>query len=193
MVCNIGKRLHRQTRKGVDAIRYGQIRRYDVANGPGVRTSLFVTGCPFHCPGCFNEEYQSFQVGELWDQAAEDRILEYLSEDQVSGLSVLGGEPLEQDDALLKLLRRVRQQTGKSIWIWTGHIYEQLSDEQKEIVECADVLVDGPFEQALQDWKLQFRGSSNQRIIDLNVTRLKGEIVLWKSEYEREQNEHTHI
>lgn len=169
----------------MDAIRYGQIRRYDVANGPGIRTSLFVTGCPFRCRGCFNGEYQSFDSGDVWDQAAEDRLLEYLKEDQVAGLSVLGGEPLAQDDSLRRLLQRVNQQTGKSIWIWTGYVFEQLSHHQQRIVEYADVLVDGPFEQTMQDWWLKFRGSSNQRIIDLNATREQGKVVLWRSEYER--------
>lgn len=107
---------------------YGQIRKYDVANGPGIRTSIFVTGCPFHCKGCFNKEYQLAENGTKWTQQAEDELISHLKIPYVNGLSVLGGEPLVQDDDLRKLLKRAKEQTNKSIWMWTGYCYEHLTN-----------------------------------------------------------------
>lgn len=160
-------------------MRYGQIRKYDVANGPGIRTSLFVTGCPFKCEGCFNEEYQSKENGTLWSKSIEDRLIKFVSSERISGLSVLGGEPLVQDDDLLNLLRRVKKETKKSIWLWSGYEFEQLNQRQLDLLKYVDVLVDGLFVIAKKDLKLKFRGSSNQRVIDLNKTRSQGKIVIW--------------
>lgn len=126
-------------------MRYGQIRKYDVANGPGIRTSLFVTGCPIRCPGCFNEEYQNYSNGSIWTKHQEDLVIKYLLLDQVSGLSVLGGEPLAQDDNLLKLLVRAKKQAKKDIWLWSGYLYENMNRYQKNVLNYVDVLVDGPF------------------------------------------------
>ncbi|MDE5853211.1 MAG: anaerobic ribonucleoside-triphosphate reductase activating protein [Oscillospiraceae bacterium] len=158
---------------------YGQIRKYDVANGPGIRTSIFVTGCPFHCEGCFNKEYQLAENGTRWSQEAEDELISYLKIPYVNGLSVLGGEPLVQDDDLRKLLKRAKEQTNKSIWLWTGYCYEQLTDAHMRVLEYVDILVDGLFDISKKDLKLKFRGSSNQRIIDLKKTKNSGHIVIW--------------
>ncbi|MDE5600808.1 MAG: anaerobic ribonucleoside-triphosphate reductase activating protein [Oscillospiraceae bacterium] len=158
---------------------YGQIRKYDVANGPGIRTSIFVTGCPFHCEGCFNKEYQLAENGTRWSQEAEDELISYLKIPYVNGLSVLGGEPLVQDDDLRKLLKRAKEQTNKSIWLWTGYCYEQLTDAHMRVLEYVDILVDGLFDISKKDLKLKFRGSSNQRIIDLKKTKNSGYIIIW--------------
>lgn len=160
-------------------MRYGQIRKYDVANGPGIRTSLFVTGCPFKCEGCFNKEYQSKESGTLWSKSIEDRLIDFISSERISGLSVLGGEPLIQDDDLLNLLKRVKNETQKSIWLWSGYEFEQLNQRQLNLLEYVDVLVDGLFVIAKKNLKLKFRGSSNQRVIDLNKTKRQGKISIW--------------
>ena len=160
-------------------MRYGQIRKYDVANGPGIRTSVFFTGCPFKCKGCFNEKYQSFSSGNLWTESEENKLFEYLSSKHISGLSVLGGEPLVQGNELRNLLKRVKEKTGKSVWLWSGFEFEQLDSNQLKILEYVDVLVDGLFVVEKKDLKLKFRGSSNQRVIDLKKTRDCGKIVIW--------------
>ena len=159
-------------------MRYGQIREFDIANGPGVRTSVFVVGCSLKCPGCFNEEYQSFQAGKEWTKKEEKYVLNSLLLSYVSGLSVLGGEPLEQDGTLLRFLQKVKEDVKKNIWLWTGFYYENLNEKQKEVLEYVDVLVDGPFIEQNKDLNLKFKGSSNQRIIDLNETRKTGKITL---------------
>ena len=160
-------------------MRYGQIRKYDVANGPGIRCSVFVTGCPLKCLGCFNEEYQSELAGEIWTKKEEDLVMQYLKSEHVSGLSVLGGEPLSQDEELLNLLKRAKKEAKANIWLWTGFCYEELDERQRKILEYVDVLVDGPFEIEKKDLNLKFCGSYNQRIIDLSKTREHNSIVLW--------------
>ena len=159
-------------------MRYGQIRRFDIANGPGIRTSVFVVGCSLKCPGCFNKEYQSWQAGKEWTRKEEKYVLNNLLLSYVSGLSILGGEPLEQDESLLKFLQKVKACVKKNVWLWTGFYYESLNIKQKDVLEYVDVLVDGPFIEQKKDLSLKFKGSSNQRIIDLNETRKKGEIKL---------------
>ncbi|WP_333724068.1 anaerobic ribonucleoside-triphosphate reductase activating protein [Massilioclostridium coli] len=157
------------------------MRKYDVANGVGIRSTLFVTGCRFHCKGCFNEEYQDFSAGQPWSEQAEEEFLTYLKNENIVGASILGGEPLQQDEDMLHLIRRIKQETGKTIWMWTGYRYEDLNPFQKEIIQYVDVLVDGQFVLELRNLKLKFRGSENQRIIDLNQTRKQGKLVLWDS------------
>lgn len=165
-------------------MRYGQIRKYDVANGPGIRVSVFVTGCSIKCFGCFNEEYQSKMAGEEWTKKEENLVLEYLLLKQISGLSILGGEPLEQDENLLNLLKRVKKEIKdpfkKNVWLWSGYCYEDLNSKQKEILKYVDVLVDGPFIFKKKDLNLKYCGSLNQRVIDLNKTRYQNKIVLFK-------------
>lgn len=162
-------------------MRYGQIRKYDVANGPGIRTSFFVTGCNHHCPGCFNQEYQSFTAGQEWTQEETDQVIEDLSLEEVEGLSILGGEPFDNTKDLLKVVQSLRAKSQKSIWIYSGYTYEELIQDplKKELLDLCQVLVDGLFIEEKKDLRLRFRGSSNQRIIDLHETRRLSQIVLW--------------
>ena len=163
-------------------MRYMQIRKYDVANGPGIRSTLFVAGCTFRCPGCFNESYQDFKAGEPWTKAIEDEFIAHIKQPNIKGVTILGGDPLDQimDTQLYDLLKRIKEETGKNIWIFSGHLYEKLiqNERQRDILSCCDVLVDGPFILAQKDLKLKFRGSANQRLIDLNKTREAGMVQL---------------
>lgn len=160
---------------------YAQLRRYDVANGPGVRASIFVSGCRFNCKGCFNKEAQDFNYGNKFNKETEDKFMEYIKDDNVKGVSILGGEPLMQtmDDSLLNLLKRIKKETNKEIWMWTGFVYETaiLDEKRKEILDYVDVLVDGQFDESKKVLNLKFRGSTNQRIIDLNKTKLEKKII----------------
>lgn len=160
---------------------YAQIRHYDVANGPGVRASIFVSGCTHNCKNCFNKEAQDFNYGNLYTKEVEDKFMKYVLDDNTKGISILGGEPLMQtmDDSLLNLLKRIKKETNKEIWLWSGYTYEEaiLSEKRKEILNYVDVLVDGRFEEENKSLLIKFRGSTNQRIIDLNKTRKEGKIV----------------
>lgn len=147
---------------------YAEIKKVDIANGPGVRVSLFVSGCRNHCKGCFNPETWDFDYGRPFTRATEDEIIEALRPSWIQGLSILGGEPTEEENAavLIPFLKRVRAALpDKDIWLYSGYTYEALRD--KEILTLADVLVDGPFLLEQKDAGLAFRGSRNQRIIDL--------------------------
>lgn len=159
---------------------YAQIRKYDVANGPGIRTTFFLTGCDRNCPNCFNTEYMDFNHGEKWDKKAEEEVISYLKLDQVEGLTVLGGEPFENPLGLLKALRNIKKEVNKSIWVYSGFVFEDLVNiaKAKEILEEIDVLVDGEFIEALKDLKLKFRGSSNQRIIDVKKSLESKKVIL---------------
>ena len=162
---------------------YASIRTCDIANGEGVRVSLFVSGCTHHCKGCFNPEQWDFKAGEPFTKKVEDRLLTALADDFIDGLTVLGGEPMEPENqrALVPFLRRVRERFGdaKTIWVYTGCVLEtELQAESRwrtevtdEFLALIDVLVDGPFLEAKKDISLQFRGSSNQRILDLRRGR----------------------
>ena len=165
---------------------YAQLRHYDVANGPGVRASIFVSGCRFNCKGCFNKEAQDFNYGNIYTKEVENKFMEYVLDNNVKGISILGGEPLMQtmDDSLLNLLKRIKKESNKEIWMWTGFVYETaiLDEERKEILNYVDVLVDGQFDESKKVLNLKFRGSTNQRIIDLNKTRKEGKIIE-KEEY----------
>lgn len=160
---------------------YAQIRQYDIANGVGIRTTLFVSGCKFKCNGCFNQEYQDFNYGNKFTKETEELIITYLSNPNISGLSILGGEPLQQDDTLLNFIKRVKTETNKSIWLWTGYVYENLTSKQLYLVNnYIDILVDGQFIEELKDMRLKFRGSSNQRIIDIKKTLKENKVILWQ-------------
>ena len=169
---------------------YAAIKWADVANGPGVRVSLFVSGCTHRCPGCFNEEAWDFGYGQPFTPAEEDRILAALVPDHIKGLSLLGGEPFEPANqcALLSLLRRVREELpGKTVWCYTGYTLDkELWQPSRARCECTDemlslldVLVDGEFVEAQKDLSLRFRGSANQRIIDVPKSLAAGQVVLW--------------
>ncbi|NMB14541.1 MAG: anaerobic ribonucleoside-triphosphate reductase activating protein [Gallicola sp.] len=162
-------------------MRYGQIREFDIANGPGIRSSIFVTGCSRNCKNCFNKEYQDFNFGSVWGEEETKQILKYLNNTVNNGLTILGGEPFENTEGLLSIVREIKNNSNKSIWIYSGYTFEYLiqNEENKKLLHLCDVLVDGPFVEELKDLTLQFRGSSNQRIIDLVQTRLEKQIVLW--------------
>lgn len=165
-------------------MRYGQIRRYDIANGVGIRTTIFVTGCSRHCPNCFNEEYQSFSAGKPWTDKETQQVIEYLQDPNVAGLTLLGGEPMQNVEGLLKVIREVKKKVDKSIWVWSGYTWEEIIKDplKSELLSECDVLVDGPFIDALKDPALWFRGSSNQRVIDIKQSIEAGKIVLYKDE-----------
>ena len=147
---------------------YGRIKKNDIANGPGVRVSLFVSGCRNHCPGCFNPETWDFEYGEPFTRKTEKEIIKALRPSWIQGLSILGGDPMEPENqkALLPLLKRIRICCpDKDVWLYTGYTYDAVRDA--EILKWVDVLVDGPFIEAEKDISLAFRGSCNQRIIPL--------------------------
>lgn len=159
-------------------LRYAAIKPYDVANGPGVRVSLYVQGCPHHCPNCFNQETWDYEGGELLTDEVIDDIIEYASRPQISGLSILGGEPFAQNLTLLNdFITKYKNKVDKPIWIWTGYLYDDLinNDNAKEILKNIEVLVDGPFIEAKKDLLLKYRGSSNQRVIYINNLVLESE------------------
>lgn len=152
---------------------YANIKYNDIANGYGVRTSLFVSGCRNNCPGCFNKDAQNFKYGELFTEEVANKIIESVKDDQYKGITILGGEPMEPENAseLIKFVRKFREVYGdtKNIWLFTGYIYEDLlkyGDSRTELAEAVDIIVDGPFIESKKSIILQFRGSSNQRIID---------------------------
>lgn len=147
-------------------MRYADIKYPDTTNGLGVRVSLWVSGCNFHCVGCHNAEIWSFESGEEFTDKELRKILDLLNKPWVAGLSVLGGEPLQQDNTLENVLAEVkRAYPDKDIWLWTGYKYEDIKD--KPILKYVDVLIDGQYEQDKRDLRLEFRGSSNQKIVRL--------------------------
>ena len=175
---------------------YGEIKKCDIANGEGVRVSLFVSGCTHHCPGCFNQDTWDFSYGQEYTEETEREILDALSPGYINGLSLLGGEPFEPQNqqVLVQLLRKVREQyPEKNIWCYTGYLYDKelLSESRArgertdEMLSMIDVLVDGRFVEALKDIRLVFRGSSNQRIIDVKKSLESGEIVPWEATVKR--------
>lgn len=157
---------------------YGNLKKHDIANGPGVRVSLFVSGCRHHCKGCFNAETWSFTYGRQFTKETEAEIMEALKPSYITGLTVLGGEPFEPENQkeVLKLLQQVRRQyPDKSIWCYTGYLYDVdliaggsvFTEATEALLKCIDVLVDGEFVEEEKDLSLQFRGSRNQRILSL--------------------------
>ena len=167
---------------------YAVIKNRDIANGPGVRVSLFVSGCTHRCPGCFNEVAWDFDYGEPFTQETIDHILTLLKPDYVQGLTLLGGEPFEPENqgAVVELLRQVKKAyPRKSIWAFSGYLFEKdiLSGrlgDTREYLSYLDVLVDGPFIEAKKNLSLRFRGSENQRLIDIPASLQQGETVLWQ-------------
>lgn len=171
-------------------MKYANIKYYDVANGPGVRTSLFVSGCTHRCEGCFNEIAWDFNYGDEFNASIIDVILDSVKEDHIAGITLLGGEPMEKENQaeLIKLLRQFKKlYPEKTVWCYTGYTYEEdfiqgaraYTEVTKEFLKLTDVLVDGKFIISLMDIRLRFRGSSNQRIIDMNETRKNDRIIMW--------------
>lgn len=176
---------------------YADIKQYDVANGPGVRVSLFVSGCTHHCKECFNPETWDFGYGKPFTEDTIEEIIKYLEPSYIKGLTLLGGDPFERCNqiALLPLVKRVKERyPEKSIWCYTGYDFEKdvlgyMVDEWEataELISYLDVLVDGEFVLEKKNLKLAFRGSSNQRIILVQETMESGKLCLWHSEHEKE-------
>lgn len=170
---------------------YATIKNCDIANGPGVRISLFVSGCTHRCKGCFNEVAWDFNYGQPFTQETVEMILKMMAPSYIKGITLLGGEPFEPQNqpALLELVKRIRQKyPDKSIWAFSGYLYEKdilagrLGDPAitRAFLEHIDVLVDGPFVESLKDLSLRFRGSSNQRLIDVKRSLAQGQTVLWE-------------
>lgn len=171
---------------------YAEIKNCDIANGPGVRVTLFVSGCTHHCKDCFNEMAWDFAYGEVFDQQVEERLLALLQPEYITGLTLLGGEPLEYENrrGLLPFLRKVKTQyPEKNIWCYTGYRFEEdvlgkfciQWEEMQEFLSYIDVLVDGEFILEQKDISLQFRGSRNQRIILVKDSLASGQTVLWQA------------
>ena len=172
---------------------YAEIKKCDVANGPGVRVSLFVSGCTHHCKECFNKETWDFQFGKPFTQDTINEILKLLSPDYIKGITLLGGEPMEQvnQKGLLPLLRQIREKLpDKTVWCFTGYDYEKDVlgrmvpewEETKEFLSYLDVLVDGEFKIEQKDLGLIFKGSANQRTIMVQESLKEGHIVYWNPE-----------
>ncbi len=158
---------------------YGAIKKTDIANGLGVRVSLFVSGCRNHCKGCFQPQTWDFEYGKPFTKETEDEILEALRPDWIQGFSILGGEPMEPENqkVLLLLLQRVRRErSDKDIWLYSGYVYEEIKDS--ELLHYVDILVDGPFVEEMKDPSLTFRGSRNQRILNVPESLRAGHAVL---------------
>lgn len=169
---------------------YGEIKNCDIANGIGVRVTLFVSGCTNRCKGCFQPETWDFSYGKPYTKETEDSLIELLRPSYITGLTLLGGEPFEPSNQreIVKLLRRVKSELPlKTVWAFSGFTLESLLEREPhprcevtdEMLSMIDVLVDGKFEEDKKDISLRFRGSSNQRIIDMNATREAGGIILW--------------
>lgn len=162
-------------------MKYAKIRKLDVTNGPGVRTTLFVSGCTHNCEGCFNKEQQDFNYGNKFTKETEDEFIQLTKNKQIKGVNILGGEPMQQimDDTLLNLLKRIKLETDKPIWLWSGYTFEEIVNNPKrlEILREVDVLIDGKFQADKRDIMLKYRGSSNQRVIDVKKSLEQGNIV----------------
>lgn len=169
---------------------YGTIKKYDIADGEGVRVTLFVSGCTNHCKGCFQPETWAFDYGKPYTEAVEQELIDALKSENIQGLTLLGGEPFEPENqrVLVNLLRRVRQECpDKDIWSYTGFVYDRdlLAGQRRhcevtdEMLSYLDVLVDGPFVEELKDIRLIFRGSSNQRVLNMKETLRQGKPVIY--------------
>ena len=174
---------------------YGNIKFYDIANGEGIRTSLFVSGCPIHCPGCFNQEAQDYNYGQPYTNQTHNTILEQISKPYIAGLSLLGGDPMCQNyDGLVNLISLAQEvrNMGKTVWLWTGLTYEDIFPlghkggwtaieyARQCLFMACNVVVDGPFIEAQKDLTLAFRGSKNQRLIDVDKTLKANKVILYK-------------
>lgn len=167
----------------------GEILKADSANGEGIRVSIFVSGCTNRCPGCFQPETWDFHYGRLYDESVEKLLFDELSQPYYDGLTILGGEPFEPSNqsGIIEIIRRVRRELpDKNIWIYTGFVYDKdlvpggrkYTEVTDEILDSIDILVDGKFEEDKKNLRLNFRGSENQRIIDMKRTRSEGNIIL---------------
>ena len=156
---------------------------FNFVDGEGVRNSLYVSGCPFHCKGCYNQATWNFRNGQPYTKELEEQIMEDLAQPYVQGLTLLGGEPFLNTGIVLPLVKRIRRELpDKDIWSWTGYTWEELmleTDDKLELLHLVDILVDGRFDITKKNLMLQFRGSSNQRIIDVKKSFVEGKVHIW--------------
>lgn len=163
-------------------MRYNKIRKMDIADGPGVRVSIFFQGCAFHCKNCFNPETWDFKGGKEFTDETIEEVLNLCDKEFISGLSLLGGEPMHPTniEGSTKLARMFKERfPEKNIWTWTGFLFDEYLKD-KEIVKYLDVVVDGQFKDELRNPNLKWKGSANQRVIDVKKSLKKGEVVLWE-------------
>ena len=163
-------------------MRYNKIRKMDVSNGPGVRVSIFFQGCAFHCKNCFNPETHDFDSGKEYTVEVRDKIVSLTSKPYIMRFSILGGEPLVERNIqeLIILINLIKEKRPDiKIWLYTGNTYEKIIDKYYDLLKLVDVLIDGPFIDDLKDLRLRFRGSSNQRVIDVKKTIETGKIALY--------------
>ena len=161
-------------------MKYAQIREMDIANGEKIRTSVYFSGCNFNCYNCFNKEYQDFNYGKEWTPTIQDKFINIINRDFIDGASILGGEPMQQDSSqMLKLVKEIKEKTGKTIWMWTGYKFEDLIHKQDklEILKYVDILVDGRYVDEERDISLRFRGSKSQRVINVKESLKQGKAI----------------
>ena len=156
---------------------YNKIRKMDISNGPGLRVSIFMQGCEFHCKNCFNPETWDFKKGKEFTDKTIERVLKLADKEYIQGLSILGGEPMHPKniDNTLKLVKVFKEKyPEKDIWVWSGFLFDNLKD--KEVLKYINVLVDGQYKDELHDFRLKYRGSSNQRVIDVQKSLKRGKV-----------------
>lgn len=167
-------------------MRYNKIRKMDISNGPGVRVSIFMQGCAFHCKNCFNPETWDFKLGEEFTDKTIDKVLELADKDYIVGLSILGGEPMHpvNIEGTTKLAKTFKEKyPNKTIWCWTGFLFDKdLKD--KEVIKYIDVLIDGQYKDELHDFRLKWCGSSNQRVIDVQKSLKRNKVILLEDKKE---------
>lgn len=153
-------------------MRYASIRNMDIVNGIGIACSLFVQGCSHHCKGCFNQETWDFKGGEEWTKEVEDKFISLCNNPYIDCVSILGGEPFQQGEDFYELLKKLKHDVNKPIFVWTGYKFEEIMDSylMQKCLIYIDYLIDGKYIDSLKDYKLSLRGSSNQRIIDIKRT-----------------------
>ena len=166
-------------------MRYNKIRKMDISDGPGVRVSIFMQGCTFKCKNCFNPETHDFKGGTEFTDETIDKVLSLAKPDHIKGLSVLGGEPMHpvNIDGTMKLVKAFKEKyPNKSVWVWSGFLYDDIMERNKKIFNYIDVLVDGQYDDSLHDPTLKWKGSSNQRVIDVQKSLKNKKIVLREEE-----------
>lgn len=164
---------------------YAEIKKFDIANSPYIGSTIFFSGCKFHCKGCFNRVAWDFNYGKPYTKQIEDEFITYLQHERVRNANILGGEPFQQDlDKILNLVKRIKTETNVDIWMWSGYLFDDLIKDKlkREILSYIDILVDGQFKIEKRDLKLRYRGSSNQRIIDVQKSLKENKVILLEKE-----------
>ena len=158
---------------------YANWTKFDVTNTKGISTTLFVSGCTHNCDGCFNKEAQDFEYGNLYTEEFEEEFINFSKDENIECVAILGGEPFQQDENLLILLKRLKEEVKKPIWVWSGFCFEEILEnpDRRKLLDCIDILIDGKFELKNRDLKLKYRGSSNQRVIDVHNSLMKNKVI----------------